>query len=237
MRGRAALIAAPRRRPATALVVAGLVGFGLLAIAVAGTSTATGFDTVVKNWLYGHVGAWAASVTLALSEPAMTTSVLIVIALGAALRRRWDVFAWAVVAPTLAIVLAEVVFKPVVGRRSLVDLTQNDPYHAAHRPPGFPAVIETTGYAYPSGHQTGVTAVTVELAVLVLCIPVGRGVRAAILALLALWTLVAAAGLVRNHYHFATDTVGAILLTAACVVGAALVTDAAVRRRRRSQLT
>lgn len=234
---RATLIAPGLRIGALVVVLVGLAGFTALGLAVAGTNTETGFDTTVDEWLFGHIGVWAATVMLALSEPKLTTSILVVVVLGAALLRQWDIAAWAVIAPTAAIVLAEIVFKPLVGRRLLVDLTE-DPYYATHRPPGGVTLVTAHGFAYPSGHETGVTAVTVELAVLVLLIPMARRLRAALLVLLALWTLVAAAGLVRSHYHFATDTVGAILLTTACVVTVALATDfVAGRHRRRPQFT
>ncbi|HEV7206286.1 MAG TPA: hypothetical protein VGN18_16895 [Jatrophihabitans sp.] len=231
---RPTLIAPRRRLGVLVAVLMGLAGFTALALSLVGTNAETGPDTAVDEWLFSHVGFRTATVMLGLSEPKVTTSILVLVVLAAGLARRWDAVVWAVIAPTLAIVLAEVVFKPLVGRRLVVDLTE-DPYYATHRPPGGVTLVAARGYAFPSGHETGVTAVTVELALLALLVPMARRLRAALLVVLALWTLIAAAGLVRNHYHFATDTLGAILLTAACVAGVALATDAVGERRRRGR--
>lgn len=235
---RPTLVAPRLRAGALICVLIGLAGFTALGLSVAGTNTETGFDTTVDEWLFRHVGVRTASLMLGLSEPKLTTSILVLLVLAAMVVRRWDVAVWAAIAPALAIVLAEIVFKPLVGRRLLVDLTE-DPYYATHRPPGGVTLVTAHGYAFPSGHETGVTAVTVELAVLVLLVPTARRLRAALLVVLALWTLIAAAGLVRGHYHFATDTVGAILLTTACIVavalGIAFVTERL--RARRPQFT
>jgi hypothetical protein len=58
--------------------------------------------------------------------------------------------------------------------------------------------------------------------------------RAAVVAVLAVWVVLAAAGLVRNAFHYATDTVGALLLCTAVVPAVALAIDAvsaAINRR------
>jgi uncharacterized membrane protein len=46
-----------------------------------------------------------------------------------------------------------------------------------------------------------------------------------VLGLIGLWALVAAIGLVRNFWHYATDTIGAMFLAVVVVVGLALLID------------
>lgn len=234
--GNSTLIAPSRRVGALVVVLVGLVAFTALALSVAGSRTPTGVDDAVAGWLYRNVGDRVATGMVWLSDPKVTTSALVLVVLGGAVARRWDVVAWGVIAPTTALVLAEIVLKPLVGRQLLVDITE-DPYYQTHPAPAGYVPGPVAGFAFPSGHETGVTAATAELALLVLLVPLARRLRAALLVVLALWTLVAAAGLVRNHYHFATDTVGAILLTAAWVVALALAIDVLVERRRRRQFT
>ena len=40
-----------------------------------------------------------------------------------------------------------------------------------------------------------------------------------------MWTVLAAVGLVRNFWHYATDTIGAMLLATTVVLGMALAID------------
>jgi membrane-associated phospholipid phosphatase len=79
--------------------------------------------------------------------------------------------------------------------------------------------------AYPSGHETGLVSLLVVLLLVLLQAALSRAAKAVGVTLLALWAGVGAVGLVRGHYHFATDTIGGIGVALACVLGVALVID------------
>lgn len=202
----APLISASWRAPLIGVCGAAAVGFAALSIALAHTRS-TAFDDWTFRQLYEHVGRVGADVLLVFSLPAVSIGLIGVVTVLAVLRRRWDVAALAVAGTGIAVLLAEWVFKPLVRREI-----------------GTPGDYGTA--AFPSGHEAGVAAAALVLLIVAYQRPMSRRARVGIAAVLAAWVLAAAAGLVRNLYHYATDTVGAILLCGAVVPAVALTIDA-----------
>jgi undecaprenyl-diphosphatase len=194
--------------------------FAVLA-ATLGVGASTSFDNWMFRELYAHLGTGWAEALLDVSAPAVSITVLAVVAVVAALLRRWDVAVLAAVGPGGTVLLAEVVFKPLLGREMVV------PEISDFRLRG----------SFPSGHEAAVMSAALVLAIIVCRLPLSRGGRAGVLTGLAVWTVAAALGVVRNFYHYATDTIGAIFLAAAIVPATALAIDsagAALRRRARA---
>lgn len=207
-----------RTRAACACAVAA-IGFAVLAAFVAGGHS-TGFDDWVFRELYRHTGITFAQVTLGMSQPALSISFCALIAIGAAIARRWDIAALATIGPGATVVLAKYVFKPLLGRVFSTD----DLFRAllGRVPNVDPSTVTGT---FPSGHESAVASTACVLAILCFHAPVTRRVRVVLLAVIAVWTAVAAVGLVDNFWHYATDTIGAILLAGTVVLGLALVLD------------
>jgi membrane-associated phospholipid phosphatase len=93
--------------------------------------------------------------------------------------------------------------------------------------PLFDRHIETS-LSFPSGH----TAATASLALVVICAMVGPGrllwpvgLRWLIAAAAAASVPIIAIALVGGGYHYATDTIGGLLVAIACVLSVALVID------------
>ena len=195
-----------------------LTGFAVLAAVVA-NGHSTGFDTWTFAELYHHTGSGFAEVTLGLSEPMLSVSICTLVAASAALVRRWDVVVLTTVGPALTVVLTKYVFKPLLGRELGTDI---------FKPLVGPGVTLTdfrvTG-TFPSGHESAVAATACVLVVLCFQAALSRRVRAVLLALIGTWTVIAAIGLVRNFWHYATDTIGAVCLATTVVMGLALVLD------------
>ncbi|HZQ86851.1 MAG TPA: phosphatase PAP2 family protein [Acidimicrobiales bacterium] len=111
--------------------------------------------------------------------------------------------AMATVAPLLAVVLTELVAKPLIGRRLS---------SAGH------------SFAFPSGHVTGAAA----LAAVVVALAVREwGARAAWLAVLAVFLpLGVSAGVVRAGFHYATDALGGIAMGFSAVLAVVVLCSA-----------
>jgi len=206
---------AERLRAATVAVIA----VSVLVVAGMGTwlhrAGATSFDVWAFHRSVSAIGAGAAARLLWFSEPALSLTVIVLVAGLAAVARRWRLVALAAVGPALAVVLTEDVLKPLIDRY----LFQ----------PGVPiALLRAGGGAFPSGHETGVASAAVLALVAVGQIRLGGAARPVAVAVLTAWPALAALGLVRNYYHYATDTIGALGVSAAVVLGAAMTIDAAV---------
>ncbi|MDD7966700.1 phosphatase PAP2 family protein [Actinomycetospora lemnae] len=92
-----------------------------------------------------------------------------------------------------------------------------------------PLVERTRGgeLAFPSGHTTSVASLAVTCGVLVLGLTaVPRAVRLLAVAGLAGLVVAVCAGLVVRGYHYPTDTLGALGVAVAVVLGVALAVDA-----------
>ena len=215
-----ASLISPAWRTRTGWVCAvALIGFALLAGLVADTHS-TGFDDWLFRELYRHTGDGFARASLGLSEPVVSIAICGLVVVAAAIARRWDIAALAVAGPVGTVLLTEYVCKPLIGRV----LATGDIFAALQvRVPNFDEYSYTG--VFPSGHQSAVAATACVL-VIVCCQPtVSRRLRAVLLGLIGVWTLIAAVGLVRNLWHYATDTLGAMLLAVTVVSAAALALD------------
>jgi hypothetical protein len=207
----APLIVDSWRRPVYVVTgVAAAVVAALAVIVFHGTSTS--FDGWVFDRLYRHVGAGTANAMLGFSIPAVSISLLVAVLALALLLRRWELAALAVLGPSVTLLVTEAMLKPLIGRTLGSGSVLNGRYVAV------PDV-------YPSGHEATVAATACVLLIAVCQLPMRRRIRAAVVVVLATWTLVAALGLVRSFWHFATDTIGAICLSVAIVLCVALVID------------
>jgi undecaprenyl-diphosphatase len=205
------LIADRWRRPViVAAVVGALVVVALAVVVYHGRSTA--FDDWAFRKLYAGIGWGTAHFLLDLSIPTISIIVLAIVAVGAAWLRSWPVAALAVFGPLLAIAITEFGFKPIVGR-------------ALHPGPVNANLPLSIRSVYPSGHETTVAATAFVLMIAVTQLPVRLRSRVALIALLLAWLLASAVGLVRNSWHYPTDTIGAICLAATVIGGAALLID------------
>jgi membrane-associated phospholipid phosphatase len=203
-------IVAPARRRATWLVVA-LTAAVVVAMSVAlHDVTTTSFDTWATREFAVHIGEGGKNFLLGLTTPAISMVLLLGVAVVAALARRWEIAALAVIGPSLALGLTELVLKPVVHRWASVVAPDGKTY---------------TAIAFPSGHETGLVSLLVVVALLVAHVRLTAWTRAAVLVLLVLWALLGAVGLTRGFYHYATDTIGGMGVALVCVLGVALVID------------
>lgn len=211
-----------RRARPVAIAIMGVAFLVLIPLSVwlHDTRDPTGFDNAVRGWLFRHFGTTAQRTLLGLSEPVLAIGIVVGVAVIAALRRRWEVAAVAVVGPGVAVVMSTVILKPIVNRLF-----------------GQAAVLShgvlPAGYAFPSGHETGLTAATTLLALLLLRAPVPRPAKIVGVLVAVVWTVAGAAGLVRSNYHYALDTVGGACVSMIVVIGTALVVDAALPDRLR----
>jgi membrane-associated phospholipid phosphatase len=216
------LVAARYRGAAWALIGAAALVTCVLAVRLHDGS-ATRFDRWALRRSIADVGTDGARFLLHCSDPALSFGVIAVVAMAAVLGRRWALVALAALGPGLAVLLTEQVLKPIIGR--FMTFPWMDPELSRQLYSG----------AFPSGHETGVASA----ALLVL---VGAGqlrlrptVRAGLIVVLCGWTALAALGLIRNSYHYATDTFGAVGVSVVVVLGGALLIDrtaAAIARRR-----
>jgi hypothetical protein len=206
-------------------IVAAAIAIALGAVVWHGHNTS--FDTWAFNQAHRSIGSETGLTLLSFTTPAISITLLVVVIAFAALFRRWEVAALAVAGPACTLLLIELVLKPLVQRRL-------GPGVGVFR---FDIVVPDV---YPSGHEAVVASTVCVLAIATSRIPMRRSTRAVVLALLAGWTVVAAVGLVRSFWHYATDTLGAVCVSVAVVSVVALGIDAAkprlTRRVREAEL-
>jgi len=209
---------------------AAAIALSVLVVAVLGVrlhdAGATSFDAWVLRRSMSSIGSGGARTLLDFSKPAVSLGVIVLVAALAAVARQWRLVLLAAAGPGIAVVLTEYVLKPLIDR------------YLVH--PGLSVAVLRADFsgAFPSGHETGVASAAVLVFVAAGQLRVSAAARVAIAAVLAVWTGVAALGLTRNYYHYATDTVGALGVAVAVVLGGAWVIDAAVPALvRRRQLT
>jgi undecaprenyl-diphosphatase len=207
------IVAPSWRRACVVAIVAAAVLVAVVGVAVYDVKTTTAFDTWAARPLFDHIGERGRVVLLALTAPVITVGALAVIATVGALMRSWEVVALAIVGPTVAEVVTEFVLKPIVHRQ----ITDGP-----------------SGYAYPSGHETGLVSLLVVLLLLLPRAQLSRSMTGLLDALLVLWAVLGAIGLVRGHFHFMTDTIGGIGVGVACVLGLAVLIDLGAPRLRRT---
>jgi undecaprenyl-diphosphatase len=200
------IVAPPWRRAAVLAVVAAAVMVAAFGIALHDVRSTVAFDRWTARPLFDYVGEGGKNFMVGLSTPAIPLILLAALAVGAALLRRWNVVALSIVGPTAALGLTEYVLKPAVHRTLVLNSVD-------------------AGYAYPSGHETGLVSLLVVLLLLLPRLRLSRPTTVATASLLAVWAVLGALGLVRAHYHYMSDTVGGIGIAVVCVLGSALVID------------
>jgi undecaprenyl-diphosphatase len=208
--------------------IVSLIAFVALAALVAGGHS-TAFDDWMFRQLFVHTGNAFATLTLAASSAVVSIAVCVVAVVVGTRARRWDVVTLASLGPAATVLLTKFVLKPLLGRV----LATDDVYHALRGlvPPGDSNTVTGT---FPSGHESAVAAAACVLVLICCQLRMSRRLRALLVVLSIAWALVAAVGLVRNFWHYATDTLGAVCLAVAVVVGLALALDRyfAVARKR-----
>ncbi|MHC1562391.1 phosphatase PAP2 family protein [Actinomycetospora sp. C-140] len=198
------VVAAVRRRVVIAIGVAAAIT-GVLAWRYAGDSGAGRADTRITEVLDDQPGI-AHSLArgfAALGGPLPVVVALLLLAPLAWYLRRGRGLGLVLAGPTTAMVVTSLVLKPLVERTRGGEL------------------------AFPSGHTTSVASIAVTCAVLVLGLPtLPRALR--LLAVAGLAALVVAVGvsLVVRGIHYPTDTLGALGVAVAVVLGVALAVDA-----------
>jgi membrane-associated phospholipid phosphatase len=202
----ARLIGPAWRRAATVVALLGAVLAIGLGLAVHHHG-ATRFDNWAFVRLFIHIGPHGAKELLIFSEPVLTVGTCLLVAVTAALQRQWDLAVLGALGPLVAELVTELVGKPLFARV----------YGFAHN-------HEVTG-SYPSGHETGVASAAVLLLIVVGRSRLRTVAKAWLAVVLAVWVLLGALGLTRNFYHYLTDTIGAIGVSTAVVLAAALVID------------
>jgi undecaprenyl-diphosphatase len=205
-----------RRRPMAVVAILAAVAVVAALAATVWHATTTPFDLWAFRVLHHHVGDRAGAALLDLSSPAIPVALLAAAVVVGLRQRRRDIAALAVLGPSICVVSTEWVLKPLVGRVLV----------------GNPAGRASVSHAlaFPSGHETGVASTALVLLIAASLLTFDRRRRAAIVTLLALWTVLAGIGLVRMHWHYATDVLAAVGVCVAGVLGCAVVLGPLERR-------
>lgn len=209
-----AVIPGPLRRPAAAVAIVGgaaLIFFGFAYAGVAGPSRLDAHvEALVQQFLTPHQRELRAFVRL--GGPPAVVSASVILAVSSFLARRPQLALVAAIGPPAA-GLVTIALKPVIAR-----------------------TLEG-GYALPSGHTAGVTAVATATALLFVSFArSGRIIAIAMLGLLGVSTTGAtmSLALVTNDLHFFTDTVAGFCTGLVTVLTTALAVDATTRAPWRS---
>ena len=147
---------------------------------------------------------------IGLADPPQAAILVVALAAAAALARRWSGVLLLLGGTLTAVVISEVILKPLIGRLRYGHLT------------------------FPSGHTTALAAIATATAILLLGAPRPRGVALRLGASLAAIVVAAsvAIALVAKHVHYATDTVAGCCVAVAVVLALALDLDVLTPRIR-----
>jgi membrane-associated phospholipid phosphatase len=204
--GRTVHLVPPRRRPLVVpVVLLGVLLVGVLSVRYAGDGEAGRIDRALAALVpmrHGVIGV-AGEALADLGDPIPIAVLLAVVAAAAWWWRGGRGLAFALLAPTAAMVTTSLVLKPMVQR------------------------TRDGSLAFPSGHTTAVASIAANVAILVLGTP-ALAVRTRRLAAAALALLVVVVGvcLVGRGYHYPTDVLGALGVVVALVPPTALAVDA-----------
>lgn len=205
----------PWPRAAGAVVLVATALFVALGFVVHGQDHGLAVDDAFRRWTLQTFDVYTRFDMVQLTDPGAIVIATVLIAGFAALARRWDLAGLAIAAPLVGTGLTEYVFKPLFGRT--VRAVQ--------------ALTGQVAPAYPSGHETAVSTVLALLGLLILRSPLPITARVAGLLGLGAYYVVTVFGLVGQSYHYVTDTIGALALAIALVLGGALALDWLARRR------
>ena len=205
-----ALLPGRWRELVSALAAVSTVGVAALGVWFAGTRRAGWLDRAVDARMVAHLGAhegvlWPVSALG--SPPVLPLGMLLLAVAGLVARRGWPAVALAVAGPSVAVLLTELVLKPVVGR------------------------THDGGLALPSGHTTSIAAMAWVVVLVFVAGRAGPGwLRAGLIGLAGLAVLGVAGSMVALDLHYATDTVAGALVATAVVGAIALLLDGWGRR-------
>lgn len=199
------LLPAGLRRPAIVIILLALLLLAALASRyahqeAAGTLDRT-LDTYIRTRLHGEQGLTGALISF-VYPPRSMIALAAVTGVGA-LARRWSGVTLTLGGTLSAVVITEVLLKPLIGRLRYGHLT------------------------FPSGHTTAVTAIAI--AMLILLIGAQRPRSAALRLMAGLATVAVAASvaiaLIAQHIHYATDTIAGCCVALVTVPSLALAVD------------
>ncbi len=187
-----------------------MIGIGAL---FAHQSRPDALDAVIRGWILGmHIHPTDMAVFSRIGGATVTAALTAALALGCLAVRRVSGAVLAVVGVVVASALTEWVVKPIVDRTITI-------HHYV---------------SYPSGHTTGLFAVSAALAVVLLSARSGRSWRAVRVAAVAAAVVVSCAvgvAMVALEFHYFTDTVAGAAVGTGVVLGIAFVLDSHVIRR------
>ncbi|MBN9100031.1 MAG: phosphatase PAP2 family protein [Pseudonocardia sp.] len=198
------LVPASMRRPVTVALVVAAVVFALLAARYAGTSTPGRIDLHVDRLIdpLGAAHRWLVADTVVFGSPPVVVLVAVLMACVCLLLGRRRLAVLAIVGPGVTGV-ATTLLKPALGRTI------------------------GQGYAFPSGHTGGATALGLVAALLLVSLV--RPGRVGGLTMLAVGASVAGgcvgAAMVAVDAHYPTDIIGGYCTAVVVVLGFALLLD------------
>jgi membrane-associated phospholipid phosphatase len=203
----APLLPAAARRPAgiTAICCFGLVV--LLGVLFAHQGHGSAIDNAVDSWVMGlRIPSGRLALVSRLGGESVMTVMTAALALGCLAVRRLSGAVLTVVGVLLASGLTELVLKPLVRRTITVDhyLT------------------------YPSGHTTGLFALSTALAILLLSPRAARSavaVRISVVAAAVVVSCVVGMAMIGLDFHYFTDTVAGAAVGTGTVLGIAFLLD------------
>ena len=210
------LLSVPVRPLAVALLLACVAVVAVLGALTAHQSQAGPVDARIDAAITAALGSHvrAIQLTVDLGEPLTVTAICAVLVLACLAARRPRGALLVAVAVPLAAVLTEFALKPLFGRTL------------------------GGGLSFPSGHETGVSAMAAAFIVL-LAGPFRALLPAALRWLLAALTVCVMAAeapaLVAIHYHYFSDTIGGAATGAGTVILTALMLDGLSARLARSR--
>ncbi|MHC1560574.1 phosphatase PAP2 family protein [Actinomycetospora sp. C-140] len=208
---------APRRLipPGARVAVVALVLSALVVVSVVGTRYAgTSHPGTVDRWADRALHNWpdGLRVLVLLGDPIPMVIGIVVLTVLAARFARAGLFA--LLSPPLAVITTFLLLKPIVGR----------------------TLGDGVGYAYPSTHMTGVTALVVVAVVLVAARWRQSPWRWPAFLLLAVVAIAESLTLSALGLHYVTDTLGGACVAIGVVLTCALARDSLVARAHRLRL-
>ena len=193
------------RRAAVVVILLAILVLAMLALRYAHQEAAGRLDRTLDIYIRTHL-LQEQSLTralISLADPAHAAILVTALAGAAALARRWSGVMLLLGGPLTAVMISEVILKPLIGRLRYGHLT------------------------FPSGHTTAMAAIATATAILLIGAQWPRGIALRLYASLAAIVVAAsvAIALVAQHVHYATDTVAGCCVAVAVVLTMALGLD------------
>lgn len=206
------LVADRARGPAIAVIVSACAVVAVLSIRYADQHTAGRLDLLLDGYIRRRILRDDPLVValVGLGSPAQAAYLVAAVAGVGAVARRWSSVLLTVGGTFTAVVISEVILKPLVGRLSYGHLS------------------------FPSGHSTAVTSVAVASVIMLSTARRPRSIALRLAASLAAVAVAAsvAVALVAEHAHYATDTIAGCGVAVATMPTLALVLDSCAARLR-----